>query len=329
MLRARRSQITLFIIVGVVLIGVAISLYLFLRPTEILRLAPPVDAQKLAIECFKLSAEEGIGTLLLQGGRLNPSPNVFLEKTRVGFGYFQGKNKLPTIEEFKKELALFISLYVPRCLELSFKELRGYEFEERGPISLEVTIAPEKTALKIKWPFVVKFEKGSAEFEEFFVDVPIRVGYLFDVANEIVKKEMEDPEYVDITFLSGFDVKVDIVPHDSSRFLFAITDKKSKMRAGPVVFLFANEPVLNKPPSLEVPKQVLATAHKPFELYAKAVDPEGGKVFFTDDSALFEIEKETGKISFIPDTKGDYLVRITATDERGESATKEMVIMVR
>lgn len=81
--------------------------------------------------------------------------------------------------------------------------------------------------------------------------------------------------------------------------------------------------VLNSPPTLpEIPSQT-ACVGTAFTLQVTAVDDDLDELLYGDDTFLFEIDEESGLISFTPQAgdEGAYLVTLTASDDDDTSQT--------
>lgn len=89
--------------------------------------------------------------------------------------------------------------------------------------------------------------------------------------------------------------------------------------------------VLNSDPIIQSVDNILhATEDQIFTITISATDSKGDTITFTDNSDLFEIDPQSGKIEFTPsnDDVGTHFIKITAIDEDGGVATEEFSIIV-
>lgn len=90
---------------------------------------------------------------------------------------------------------------------------------------------------------------------------------------------------------------------------------------------------MDRPPSIEAIPNQTAQEGVPFELTIKATDPDidlGDEITFSDNSAAFDINANSGKISFTPLARdaGTSKVRITVKDRDGLTATSDFWLTV-
>jgi len=110
-----------------------------------------------------------------------------------------------------------------------------------------------------------------------------------------------------------------------------VADMAGSSASTPLVLTVLN---LNDPPVLEAIPDQTATEEVPFELAARASDPDVllklDNLTFSDDSELFDIDPATGAISFTPSNAqvGRHTVKITVKDESGASASRSFTLTV-
>jgi len=82
-------------------------------------------------------------------------------------------------------------------------------------------------------------------------------------------------------------------------------------------------------PQLNLPKELTAIEGHPFVYQVNASHPTSPVLNFKDDTSLFDIGSDTGKISFTPRKVGTYPVNITVIDSDGHKVTKQTKIVVK
>ena len=330
----RKGQISMFIILGIIiLVGVALMIYLRGAGIEkeeeaaAKRLANiPLELRPLysyVDNCIKDIAESGIMLLGVQGGYIYRwDKTLETNYSSIAYGYYERKDVLPSLEFIKSEIDAHLNSSIGSCVNNSmFPDLEI----STGAIANEIDILPDSVDIKVDYG--VKAEKGDfvGELGEFFIKIPVRLGYSYYAAEQIIKKQIEDPDYIDMTFLSGFDADVSIIPHNSSELVYSVTDNRS---GRPFTFLFGAKFIVNKAPILSVPDSLALEDSVPFIYQITADDPENDELIFSDDTAMFDIT-EDGVILFTPEVTGEFDVKITVQDVKGNYDKKDIKFLVR
>lgn len=84
----------------------------------------------------------------------------------------------------------------------------------------------------------------------------------------------------------------------------------------------------NFPPTINIIPLQYGEVGKQFEYQIHVQDPDSYFLTYSDDSDLFEINPITGRISFTPQTKGEYISEITVSDEAGNTAKENIRIII-
>jgi hypothetical protein len=64
---------------------------------------------------------------------------------------------------------------------------------------------------------------------------------VINIAKKIVNKEIEDPDWIDMTYLTEQDIDFKIYPYDENIIIYSLVDNDSKISNNmDFVFLFAN-----------------------------------------------------------------------------------------
>ena len=316
----RKGQVTLFIIAGIVVVVIAAILF-YLRGSSVgQNIDVPVEAQPVKVfvdACLKSTAIKGIQLLGIQGGYVMlDKPYLQTEYSKISYHFIRNNKTYPSDEEVENEISFFIGAYIQSCIQgfTIFKE-QGYDIKE-GNISVKANINENKVDIDLNYPLELGKGEARNKLESFSVDVPIRLGHILDISRKITDKAADDPESMDMDFLSGFDVQLDVLPFNMSSLVFSINDEKSE---GQYIFLFAHDYILNKPPTIDIPDHlVFSEEYVNFKIGAS--DPENDPLTFSDNTALFDIQQD-GTVEFWPDVPGEYNATITVEDSYGNSAS--------
>ncbi len=241
----KRGQVSIFIIIGFVFI-ITISLFFLIRNTNLkFGFAGSPDTRPIEhyIElCIKSSASDAIYLAGMQGG-YTTTPNIYFESgyARTAYWYNQGEDTSPNVEEIEQELSSYINNVLPDCIEsLRIFEDMGYEFEF-GNLNTEATIYENKVDFNIQYPIKIKKGESISEIKDFQQSFDVRLGHIINIAKEIVEMEINDPDWIDMTYMTEQDIDFKIYPYDENIIIYSLVDTDSKISNNlDFVFLFAN-----------------------------------------------------------------------------------------
>ncbi len=346
-MKLKRSQISLFILISLIVL-IAVSLVLYLRgveefeideyldvPTEIAPVKTYID------ECIKKSATEAAYIIGMQGG-YNTLPEKFLELifSKVPFYYFEGNKLMPSKKDIENEFAVSTNERLEACIDLSILESKGYKIS-LGNIETKIKINQNNVIARVNLPLTIEVGETVHEIKDFLYEVPIRLGHIYDVSEELIDKIVEEPYYIDLTFLLEQDLDISIIHQDECTDIYVILDNYSKT-SDDYLFLFAakideeyckfdfgeaeipeavpGEFIENNPPVLDLINYSTAYVDEEFEYKVSAFDEDDDQIFFLDDSDLFDVHPLLGTIAFVPRTGQERLhkINITVVDIKGD-----------
>lgn len=346
-MKLKRSQISLFILISLVIL-IATSLILYLRgleefeisefvevPTEIAPVRSYID------ECVKKSATEAAYIIGVQGG-YNTLPEKFLELifSKAPFYYFEGSKSMPSKKDIENEFAISTNERLEVCIDLSTLESQGYKVS-LGNIDTKIRIGENSVIVRVDLPLTIEFGDTIHEISDFIYEVPVRLGHIYDISEQLVDKIVEEPYYIDLTFLLEQDLDVSVIHFDECNDVYVILDNYSKTLDN-YLFLFAakideeyckfdfgedieipdtvpEEIIENNAPVLDLINYSIAYVDEKFEYGVNAFDKDDDPIFFLDDSDLFNVHPLLGTITFVPKAgqEGLHKINITAVDVNG------------
>ena len=207
----KRGQITPFIILGLVFL-LFFLIILFTKSYRIEKIgaisSDELNPIKYYVDlCAKSSASDALYILGVQGG-YTVQPQLYFQSayTKIAYWYYEGQDTSPTIEEMEQELSAYVDKALPECIESlnAFSDM-GFEFEF-GDINTETKINQNNVEFRIDYPITIIKGESKAEINEFYKIIPVRLGHIHSIAEEIVKKEIEDPDWIDMTYLDRYDL---------------------------------------------------------------------------------------------------------------------------
>lgn len=247
----KRGQVAMFIIIGVLVIGVIVLFFLFKSGVipygEGGRETNPDSFLK---SCIEEKIEETVKTISLQGGNMNPvfyKRFKFLEEgyfVNISYLCYNQNYYLPCINQepmliqhLKDEIENEIKSQVESC----FSEL-GNSLENEGYVvdavyrEFEVDLLPKKVAVEINSELTLTKTNESFRYENFTVVVPSRIYEQTIVVQEIISQEAKYcnfeflgfmllyPEFHINKFLTTDSITIYTIKHQDSedKFRFAI-----------------------------------------------------------------------------------------------------------
>lgn len=169
----RKSQITIYIIIGLLAVFIFLSVYLTdVKKTEAVAPITIFEFDGLHTyleECLSESVYYATIWSGENGGQFNP------EMPFVPHGIFKiplYETKVPNKSKIEEGIAEFITIDSTRCLKNAKEDFSRLEFgRETEPIT-EVKIDMERARAKINWPIIVEQNGVEKRIEPFEVTVP-------------------------------------------------------------------------------------------------------------------------------------------------------------
>lgn len=325
----RQGQITLFVIIGILVVFV-ISITLLVRETstkrelttEIERGVLPSDVmpiQNYMDACLGDALAPAIFLLGIQGGYINPPDDALLTThSVVAYGAIDGRSVLPRREEIQRELEAYLEESIKVCsASLVVFEDQGFKIE-RKEAKATVSIAQDAVLALVEYPHEVAYLDLIYTIEKFFASVPIRLGFVLDELDLIVKTVTKSPEYVDYNGLSQRGGHVSVMPYDEQTILYSFQDKNSTIDDAPFTFMFAvRDETVNTAPELLFIENMVMTKGDPFTYEVIAMDAENDRLTFSTDNPSFPIDVDTGSLNVTPPQVGIYQVVFGVRDTHG------------
>lgn len=207
----KRGQVTLFIILGIVLVVVILLVTVFKgdviegiyreESDENLVSGQVETVRSFVEDCIAETGNEVIEIIGRQGGDLEPGLSHYVYGDQVAYlcyaeTFTSCYSRRPfLIEHMEEQISEYIQVNLDSCLQgFSSWENRGYTIEA-GAYNVETVIGNYDTVVVVSYPTPIKITKGDAVAEEnrFSKSFNVPLGKLANVAKSIVNKEMTQP----------------------------------------------------------------------------------------------------------------------------------------
>lgn len=208
----KKAQITVFIILGVIIL---LSAGLFLLVKENTTIFRPdsiagvpddmVPIKRLVESCMETLGDNAVRQMAMHGGYIdlplkidaNPLAHVSLFPSspfKVPLWYYNGENRMPSKRQMESELSDYIDSSIVECAT-NFDSFRDrFEIKYKSIPKSNVTIADAAVNIKTEYSLEVS-NLGTGDkttLEDYFVSIPINLGKLYRLAAAIMQHENDE-----------------------------------------------------------------------------------------------------------------------------------------
>lgn len=230
----KRGQVTLFVIIGIViLIVIGMIVYFASSSTSQKGKSDIIQTTKVSDDiseiksnldlCLDEKALESLDYISYYGGYIYEKPEytVNFRGNDVAYSFYQGEFLYPKLEDIEKEMINYILYNFESCIDT---ENYAYQFDIQPP-SVHVKIEEDKVNFNINYQFTLK--KGEESYEvtdksEFNKNV--RLGYLYNLMKDITTKEYEVGYVLDMDYLFSLNNKIYIYELDNKTIIYRLAD---------------------------------------------------------------------------------------------------------
>ncbi|MEM3154314.1 MAG: hypothetical protein QW165_01970 [Candidatus Woesearchaeota archaeon] len=213
----KRGQITIFIIIGIILVlSIAIGIYFYQqRVTAPIKriVAVPEEVQQIydyVATCTEQIAKDGLILQGAQGGYINippiidKNPNAFIPADPAGIAktplwYYEGEDRTPTLEFMQRELAVHVKQNLPACTGNfeAFKE--RFTITPKSDILPVITYTEEEVIVEVKWQLEVTVQNRLMQLNEFIVSFPLKLKAMHELARQTMETENRQGWFENLT----------------------------------------------------------------------------------------------------------------------------------
>jgi len=211
----KRGQVTVFIIVGIILMF-SVALFLYFRnislPHEEAEVVPAAYApvHTYVRTCVDALSQRAITLIGIQGGYLELPPKIANDPdsyltiipnsdVRLPYWYHRGEARAPSLQDMQRDIGNYVSRNLLGCLQNFTPLLQRFSITPLGDITSLATIGEDDVTVQTTYPLSVSLLGGAAEggaeggenltLSRFMVRVPVRLKRMHDLALEILRAE--------------------------------------------------------------------------------------------------------------------------------------------
>lgn len=193
----KKGQVTIFIIVGVIVVAIGITLFFVFNSNS----KKPLNLEASSVEIFVLDCIESVGKDALyvvgqNGGYYFPPKNS--NSLGIAFYFFEGEDIMPSKEVIEKEIGAYLDEALPICTE-EFVKFNNFNVSQEK-VQSEVFISENKVFLNVNYP--IRITKGEdvvflKKFKD--IEIPIRLGEIYSIAKSIIQRQLTNPKEICIS----------------------------------------------------------------------------------------------------------------------------------
>ncbi len=211
-MQKKRGQITIFIIVGIIVMF-SIALFIYFRNVSLPKPAEQeivpgeyLPVQNYVQSCVDILAQRGIVLLGLQGGyvalpeRIDRDPLGYIAlipegNIKLPYWYHRGEARVPTIKDMETQIGNFVSRNLLGCLQNFTPLLQQFNITPVSDITSLTTIGEEDVTVETSYQLAVSLHERSGEEQEtvtmtrFLSRIPVRLKRMHQLAVDLVRAE--------------------------------------------------------------------------------------------------------------------------------------------
>jgi len=217
---SKKGQMTIWIIVAILVVGIIAFYFLFFRIGENVNIQ---DSEFNLIfssydDCIRKNTENAISIIGTQGGRIDvgdfsPGSEYMPFSSHLNFlgfpvpywYYLSGngliKENVPTKKNMEEEIASFLKLKLSEC-DLSKYKSQGYRIDIYGEPEVKVSINDLDVSVVVSNEIVVSKEEKQERRTQHRIKINSKLGKFYNIARGIYEKEKRD------AFLENFSLDI-------------------------------------------------------------------------------------------------------------------------
>ena len=334
----KKGQITIFILIGILLLVFVLVAFYFIGITGVERaLNLPIELESVSNvvgECFEFVSKEALITAGEQGGIID-SEDAFVNLFyKIHYGFKDGNITFPTNEGVKGQLRDYVNANFYDCIRKSFDENISNYLKFGNP-QTDVEFYPASVLFRIRPELVFSKDGQTKMFEEYYGDFDVRLADVLNISNGIL--DVVNRGVIPFSSVRLIDPELNINPQSISKdvVIYELTDNLSIIDGEPYLFRFAvdvsiNLTGVNQFPVIEDIPRFTVNVGDSFFYKVEASDPEGTALTFDAVTSLFDIGAN-GEISFTAeeDTKGEHNIPVFVEDVDGGVSTIFLELEIR
>ena len=252
-LKNKKGQVTIFIIVALVIVVLGVLIFLFYPKLKISSGFDAENPNAFLQDCVEDDLQDLVKTLSEQGISLSPQNYVFYEKQKLQYLCYTNEYEKPCVrsppflvDEFQNQISENIKFTIEQCfvkLSSSYNS-KGYSTELKNSLGkLNSKILPGKIDLELSdYEFTVS-KSSSEKYVSFNILLDSNLYELLEVASDILEDEIRFGQADKTSYMLKYiNLKITGPEYTDGTNIYVIQDKKTKE-----MFQFASRSFVPKP----------------------------------------------------------------------------------
>ncbi len=335
----KRGQITIFIIIGIIIVA---SLIFFSLQTDLTMQgefgtddvskipADIIPIKNYVDNCIKDIMDDEVIWLSLQGGYYSVVDGYSYDFIDIPFYFYLGESRFPAKRVIEREFSRYMEDKLPGCIK-DFKSFResGYDISA-GSISVDTSLG-KMLNMKVTYPISVRKQESKTDISSFYLDYNFDFDKLYNILSDFEVEHQKNPDFVPIGHLSlaayNNNFTYDLIYGDNNSVIYSLVFNDLLDEEKVLLFNFAAQygwyelqAVADDIQLKSIPPQ---QAYPDYEFAYQVVALNATNLKFSDYTSLFDIDEDTGVIRFTPtiEDRGTHSIMIKAEDDKGNEGS--------
>ncbi len=304
----RNGQITLFVVVGFIVIFIVAFFFIFLESRiGSFNLYESVQLEKYVEDCGEKVLRIGLDILGTRGGFIYDfEPKLNTSNIPVAIHMMNDHFTSPDISFIKNEIKYFTEEEMKKCILEFASSTEDLEVEEIEILNNTISMSIGLFA-----------EKGNQEVYESYVSINHPLGEMLKKKDDLLEdyENLNTADFEDYYLVGG--------AFDSEKIVYSLISYDDGYSLN-----FASMVRGNLPPRLDFIPDFVISTNEVFTYQLSASDPDGDELDFFTDNALVGLTSD-GLLTFEPVVKGNYTIEVCVRDEMFAQDCADIKFMIK
>ncbi len=232
----KRGQVTIFIIVGIIIVATGFLIYSFYPQIKSALGGEEKNPQSYIQFCIQDEIKSAVNELSLQGGSLNPGSYIMFDDSKVEYLCYTNEFYRPcTVQQpmLKQHIELEIKNKIQDDLEFCFNSMKS-SYEKKGyDVGLtsgdkRIELLPQRIVGMFNYSLTLTKGEDTQKYDSFVVVLNNNLYELVSISNSIIEWESTYGDAESTVYMSYYhDLKVEKNLRDSGEKIYVLTDRNT------------------------------------------------------------------------------------------------------